>query len=576
MAVIEDGPSTLNTPYGGGLVDLLVDSMERDDWTARAATLPAIRISERSLCDLELLAVGAFSPLEGFMGRADYEHVLEEMRLATGTLWPIPVTLPVDNDFPLKLDTDVALKSSRNELIAVLTIEEVFGWDPLRESRQVLGRYDMCHPLTAEMARWPRRNVAGPLRMLQLPHHMDFSGLRRSPSEVRSALSSMGVPAVVAFQTESPLHRSQEELTKRAAAACRGALLMHPTVGLNRSGDIDHYTRVQADKAVIEKYYDRQRTLLSLLPLAMRRAGPREALWHAIIRRNYGATHFIVGRDHAGSGYDSAGQPFFGPYDAQELVAAHAAEIGVRMIPFKEMVFIPDEQRYEESDQVPSGARTLSISETQVREEYLARGRTLPEWFTRPETAALLAETTPPRHRQGFCVWFTGLSAAGKSATADALTSLLLEHGRRVTVLDGDVVRAHLSHGLGFTREDRDTNVLRIGFVASEIVRHGGAVICAAISPYRATRNQCRTDIGADRFLEIFVDTPLELCERRDSKGLYARARRGELTGFTGIDDPYEPPDAPEVVLRTEKATAEDNARRVLSELQARGFVLSS
>ena len=383
----------------------------------------------------------------------------------------------------------------------------------------------------------------------------------------------MGLSAVVAFQTRNPLHRSHEELTKRAAASVGGALLIHPVVGLTRPGDVDHYTRVRTYKALVEKHYDPRRTLLSLLPLAMRLAGPREALWHAIIRRNYGATHFIVGRDHAGPGRDSHGQPFFGPYEAQELLAAHADAVGVRMVPFKEMVYLPDERRYEEADRVPAGVRTLSISGTEVRDEYLARGRELPEWFTRPETAAILGEMSPPRHRQGFCVWFTGLSGAGKSATADVLTSLLLEHGRRVTLLDGDVIRTNLSKGLGFSREDRDTHILRVGFVAAEIVRHGGAVVCAAISPYRSTRNQCRSAVGGDRFLEVFVDTPLALCESRDTKGLYAKARRGEIKGFTGIDDPYETPEAPEVVLKTEDSSAEDNARRVLSELKARGFV---
>jgi sulfate adenylyltransferase len=564
----------LNPPYGGSIVDLLVPVAERAELTARAAILPAIPISERSLCDLELLAVGAFSPLRGFMGRADRERVLDEMRLANGTLWPIPITLPIADDAKVRLDREIALRSTRNELMAILTVEEVFPWDPEQESRQLLGRFDTRHPLTAEMMSWGRRSVAGRLRVLKLPEYWDFKELRRTPREVRSLLASMNLSAVVAFQTRNPLHRSHEELTKRAAAGCGGGLLIHPVVGLTRPGDVDHYTRVRTYKTLVEKHYDPRRTLLSLLPLAMRLAGPREALWHAIIRRNYGATHFIVGRDHAGAGQDSAGRPFFAPYDAQELVASHAGEIGVRMVPFKEMVFLPDEQRYEEVDRVPRGTRTLAISGTRVRDEYLARGRALPEWFTRPETAAILAEVSLPRHRQGVCVWFTGLSGAGKSATADILTALLLEHGRRVTVLDGDVIRNQLSKGLGFSREDRDAHVLRVGFVASEIVRHGGAVVCAAISPYRETRIRCRTAIGAGRFLEIFVDTPLELCESRDTKGLYAKARRGEITGFTGIDDPYEAPEEPELVLKTEDTSAEDNARRVLLELQKRGFVL--
>jgi sulfate adenylyltransferase len=562
-----------NTPYGGTLVDLVVRGEERERLFARARELPAIRLSDRSLCDLELLATGAFSPLRQFMAKADYDRVLREMRLDDGTLWPIPITLPVADETKIHVGKELALRDSRNEIVAVMTVEEAYAWDPEKEARFVLSTTDPRHPLVAEMASWGPTCISGQLRVLDLPRYYDFVDLRLTPAQVRARLAEMGLPAVVAFQTRNPLHRSHEELTKRAAAACGGALLLHPVVGLTKPGDVDHYTRVRSYKALVARHYDPKATLLALLPLAMRLAGPREALWHAIIRRNYGATHFIVGRDHAGPGKDSTGRPFYGPYGAQELVRTHAREIGVEMIPFQEMVYLADEDRYEEAGRVPPGARTLSISGTQVREEFLADGRALPEWFTRPETAAILAETSPPRHRQGFCVWFTGLSGAGKSTTAEALTALLLERGRQVTLLDGDVVRTHLSKGLGFSREDRDTNIRRIGFVASEIVRHGGAVVCAAISPYRATRNQCRAMVGPDRFFEVFVDTPLEVCERRDTKGLYAKARRGELVGFTGVNDPYEAPTAPEVTLDTVRRSAEENARLLLGLLAGRGFV---
>jgi sulfate adenylyltransferase len=340
---------------------------------------------------------------------------------------------------------------------------------------------------------------------------------------------------------------------------------------------VDHYSRVRIYKALVENYYDRRSTLLSLLPLAMRMAGPREALWHAIIRRNYGATHFIVGRDHAGPGKDSHGRPFYGPYDAQALVRQYADEIGVQMIPFQELVYLADRDEYVEADRVPAGARVISISGTQVRDEFLAKGRPLPEWFTRRETAEILASTFPPRHKQGFCVWFTGLSGAGKSTVAEALVAMLLERGRQVTLLDGDVVRTHLSKGLGFSREDRDTNILRIGFVAGEVVRHNGIAVCAAISPYRATRDAVRCmieEIGEGRFVEVFVDTPIEVCEQRDAKGMYARARRGEIKGFTGVDDPYEPPIAPEVTLDTVNESPERCAGRIIAYLARAGFLL--
>jgi sulfate adenylyltransferase len=344
-------------------------------------------------------------------------------------------------------------------------------------------------------------------------------------------------------------------------------------VGLTKPGDIDHFTRVRTYKALVEHHFPKDRVLLSLLPLAMRMAGPREALWHALIRRNFGASHFIVGRDHASPGTDSAGNPFYGPYDAQELVSRHASEIGVAMVPFHELVYLANEDRFEEASRVPRGAETKSISGTQVRDSYLARGIALPEWFTRPEVAAILGESYPPRHRQGVCIWFTGLSGAGKSTTAELLVELLLERGRQSTLLDGDVVRTHLSKGLGFSKEDRDTNILRIGFVAAEIVRHGGVAVCAAVSPYRATRDAVRNLTGEDRFVEVFVDTPLDVCESRDAKGMYAQARRGAIKGFTGIDDPYEPPISPEITLDTVHTSADENARAILHVLQERGFV---
>ncbi|HWS53007.1 MAG TPA: bifunctional sulfate adenylyltransferase/adenylylsulfate kinase [Pyrinomonadaceae bacterium] len=561
-------------PYGGGLINLLAPGEAREELRARAAGLPRIQITPRSVCDLELLATGAFSPLDRFMGRADYERVLEEMRLASGHLFPLPVTLSVGRDAGLSLDSEIALTDSYNNLLAVMRVEEVYEWDRGREARLAYGTGDTRHPTVAEMNSWGELNVSGELRMLALPEHYDFRRLRLTPAEVRAKLAGFGRPNVVAFQTRNPLHRAHEELTERAARAIDGALLLHPVVGLTKPGDIDHFTRVRSYRVLAERYYDPSRMMLALLPLAMRMAGPREALWHALIRRNFGANHLIVGRDHASPGRDSQDRPFYGPYDAQELVAAHEAETGVKPLPFSELVYLPDGDRYEEAVRVPAGARTVSLSGTQVREQYLQRGRTLPEWFTRPEVASILAQAHPPRHRQGFCLWFTGLSGAGKSTTAEILAVRLLEHGRQVTVLDGDVVRTHLSKGLGFSKEDRDTNIRRIGFVAAEIARHGGGVICAAVSPYRATRHECRAMVGTDRFVEVYVDTPLEVCEARDTKGMYRQAREGKIKNFTGIDDPYEPPHAPEIRLDTVGRAPEENAELVLAYLVEQGFLL--
>jgi sulfate adenylyltransferase len=566
----------LITPYGGQLVDLLVPAEARAEWKAHASHLPSIQLSERAVCDLELLATGAFSPLDRFMGAADYQQVLEEMRLCSGHVFAIPVTLPVEPGPALRLDQQVALRDAKYNLLAVMTLEEIYPWGHATAARQVFGTLDTRHPLVAEMQRWGKLNISGRLQVLQLPRHYDFQELRLTPAETRARLESTGYQNVVAFQTRNPLHRVHEELTKRAAQEVDGVLLLHPVVGLTKPGDVDHYTRVRAYKALATHYYDPERMLLALLPLAMRLAGPREALWHALIRRNYGANYLIVGRDHAGPGTDSTGKPFYGPYDAQELLQQFSAELGVGMVPFRELVYLPDDERYEEVSRVPKGTRTASISGTQVRTEFLNAGRQLPAWFTRPEVAEILAETYPPRHQQGVCLWFTGLSGAGKSTTADVLTVLLWEHGRQVTVLDGDVVRTHLSTGLGFSKEDRDINIRRIGFVAAEIVRHGGMVICAAVSPYRATRNDVRNMMSPGQFFEIFVDTPLTVCEGRDIKGMYAKARRGEIKDFTGIDDPYESPLTPELTLNTVQHTPEENAHLILQTLQRCGFVRTS
>ncbi len=564
----------LITPYGERLVDLRLPAEVGGELKHHAASLPYIQLSERALCDLELLATGGFSPLETFLGREDYKRVLAEMRLADGTLFPIPLTLTVSKESSITLDHEIALRDSYNNSLALLRVTEIFVWDRDQEARAVCGTADPRHPLVAEMNSWGDLCITGTLQVLDLPTRYDFRNLRMTPAQVRNELKRIGQGNVVAFQTRNPLHRAHEEMTKRAAQAVDGTLLLHPAIGLTKPGDIEHYTRVRSYKALTELYYDQDRTLLALLPLAMRMAGPREALWHAIIRRNYGANFFIVGRDHASPGHNSAGQPFYAPYAAQELVAEHSPEIGVKPLLFSEFLYLPEEERYEEASQIPANVSAVTISGTEVKEKYLQEGQPLPHWFTRPEVAAILEQAYRPRHRQGFCLWFTGLSGAGKSTTANILTIKLLESGRQVTLLDGDVVRTHLSQGLGFSKDDRDINIRRIGYVAAEIVHHGGVAVCAAVSPYRHTRNQCRSMIEEDRFIEIFVDTPLAVCETRDAKGIYQRARAGQIKHVTGIDDPYEPPLSPELVLDTITRSAEDNAELILAYLVEEGFIL--
>lgn len=565
--------SLLVAPYGGQLVDLVEPADRKNDLKEYANRLPSFQLHERAICDLELLATGGFSPLTTFMGQADYQSVLQDMRLQDGTLFPIPITLPLTPTPELRVGQDITLRDAMNNMLAVLSVREIWEWNLQREAQAVIGSTNVRHPLTAEMDRWGPVYVSGRLRVLELPAHYDFTAYRQTPRQVRAALERSGHPNVVAFQTRNPLHRVHEELTKRAMARVDGAFLLHPVVGMTRPGDVDHYTRVRTYLALLRNYYPQEDVQLSLLPLAMRMAGPREALWHMLIRRNFGANHMIVGRDHAGPGPDSEGKPFYGPYDAQELAEEHSEELGVAVVPFENLVYLVDEDRYEEESKIEGAPRTYSLSGTMVREQYLGNGRLLPPWYTRPEVAEILKDSYPALHMQGFCVWFTGLSGSGKSTTASILIPLLMEHGRRVTLLDGDVVRTHLSRGLGFSKEDRDLNVRRIGFVGAEIVHHGGVAVASAVSPFRSTRNDVRNMVGPDNYVEVFVDTPLEVCEARDTKGMYRRARLGEIKNFTGVDDPYEEPHNPEITLNTVERTPLENAQRILNLLRDKGFV---
>lgn len=566
------GRSPLIAPYGGDLVDLILQREEAAESKSIAATLPSIRLSARSVCDLEMLATGAFSPLDRFMNKADYFSVVNEMRLTAGQIFPVPVTLPVTSLDGISEGAEVSLRDSKNNILAIMTIEDIYEWDLEEYAKKVLGTTSRRHPLVPEMQNWGHFNISGRLQVIDLPRYYDFPELRLTPAQVRTKLGEMGAGPVVAFQTRNPLHRAHEELTKRAIEQTGGTLLMHPVVGLTKPGDIDYYSRVRTYKVLTEKYYDEYKVLLALLPLAMRLAGPREALWHAAIRRNYGADHLIIGRDHASPGADENGNAFYPPYAAQEMVEEYSAELGVKVVPFREFVYLPGEARYEESSRVSAEDSVFSLSGTQVKEDYLYKGRTLPDWFTRLEVARILEEAYPPRTRQGVCVWFTGLSGAGKSTTAEILTETLMRYGRRVTLLDGDVVRTHLSAGLGFDKEGRDANIRRIGFVAAEIVRHGGVAVCAAVSPYSAARAEVRKMVG-DNFIEIFIDTPLEVCEERDTKGMYAKARRGEIRDFTGIGDVYEVPQNPDITLSTTGPSAEDNVESIVEFLLQKNFI---
>jgi sulfate adenylyltransferase len=545
------------------LKNLVVTPEEARELRSRAASLRSIRISERSLCDLELLASGAFSPLDRFMGQADYNRVLGELKLANNSFFPVPITLPVDPG-SVRLDEEITLCNSRNEPLALMTVEEIYDWNWVDVANELIGTLDERQPLVSEMKASGRINISGPLKVLQLPRHYDFQSIRLSPAETRARLASMGNANVVALQMRHPMDRMQEELLRRAAQETEAGILLQLVAGLAKPGDIEHFARIRSYRVLAEQWSGPSRPVLSLLPMAPRLAGPREVLLQALVAGNYGANHLLhIEEDDRPSHSERV----------RELGQKHSDELGVKMLPVRKLVYLPDERRYEDASGIQLRERTVAVSAAQAREKYLDCGKRPPQWLMRSDVAEILEEVYPPMHRRGVCIWFTGLSGAGKSTTAEVLTVLLLEHGRQVTVLDGDVVRTHLSKGLGFNKDDRDINIRRIGFVASEIARHGGVVICAAVSPYRETRQDVRNMVGAEQFIEVFVNTPLEVCEQRDAKGMYAKARRGEIRDFTGIDDPYEPPFQPEITLDTVRSTPEENARRILEYLIGEGFV---
>lgn len=564
------------SPHGGELVDLLAKPERIRDLQAASREWPSWDLTPRQLCDLELLLNGGFSPLRGFMSRAEYEGTCCQMRLPDGTLWPIPITLDVSEELARSISprSMLALRDPEGVMLAALQVEDIWKPDRLEEAQQVYGTTSCEHPGVEYLLRrthpW---YVGGRLEGVDLPPHYDFRSLRLTPSEIREEFSQRGWRRVVAFQTRNPMHRAHQELTLRASKKVHANLLIHPSVGITNPGDVEYYVRVRCYQALLRKFPN-DAAMLALLPLAMRMAGPREALWHGIIRKNYGCTHLIVGRDHAGPGYNRAGRPFYGPYAAQDLLRTYAEELGVTMVPFHMMVYAEERDAYFPEDEVPEDARVLNISGTELRRR-LAEGRDIPAWFTFPEVAHELQLSYPPRHRQGFTVFFTGLSGSGKSTLANVLRIKLLEiGGRPVTLLDGDIVRKHLSSELGFSKEHRDINIRRIGFVASEITKNGGVAICAPIAPFDAVRKEVRAMIQPfGGFVLAHISTPLAICESRDRKGLYAKARAGLIPQFTGVSDPYEAPDDAEVVIDTTDLTPEEAAQEIFLHLQRQGFI---
>ena len=565
-----------NEPHGGSLVNLTVDDQRAAKLKEIVINLPDITLNDRQLCDLELLATGAFSPLKGFMTRSDYESVIDRMRLQNDLLWPIPIYLDVDELQARKLEVgqSVALRDPEGFLLAIMHIEDIWKADRQKEAAQVYGTSDRDHPGTDYLfTRAGQYYLGGPLEVISTPLHFDFKQLRMTPAEIRATFKKLGWKRMTGFLTNNPIHRPHFEMTINAMQQARTNLLLLPIAGMTRPGDFDHYTRVRCYRHVV-RHYPPDSHILSMLPLAMRMSGPREALLHAIIAKNYGCTHFITGRDHAGPGQDDNGQPYYESDEASKLAETHSQEIGLTIVPFAEMVYLPFEDEYRCADQVPEGTQVISLSGSDIRKR-IRTGRRIPEWATFPEVVEELQKAYPPPRRQGFTVFLTGLSGSGKSTIAKIIYARFLELGDRpVTLLDGDIVRQNLSSELSFSKEHRDLNVQRIGFVADEITKNRGIAICAPIAPYAATRSEIRQNIeNYGGFIEVHVSTPLEICEKRDRKGMYAKARAGLIKDFTGVDAPYETPHSPEVRIDTTAITPDEAAGQIMLHLQRNGFI---
>lgn len=531
--------------------------------------LKRFNLKDRQLFDLEMLMVGGFAPLKGFMNKKDYESVVSKMRTSDGKLFPIPIVLDIPDSADFAEGESIVLCDPYGNPLAVMDIESRYQPDKQKEVKGVYGTDDMTHPgVRYVLNQMHDTYVGGSVRMIQLEQRHDFKEFRYTPEELKALFKKKGWNKITAFQTRNPMHRVHFELVKKAHERTGAPVLVHPVVGMTKEGDIDYITRVHTYRVVCEKY-GKDFTFLSLLPLAMRMAGPREALWHMIVRKNYGATHFIVGRDHAGPGKDSKGEPFYGAYEARDLAEKYADEVGIEVVPSDELAYVPKRGAYVSFSELKKGEETESISGTEFRRRLFA-GEEIPEWFSFTETIAELRSAAAKQKQVGVTVFFTGLSGSGKSTIANMLSSKLREvQDRKITLLDGDVIRNHLTSELGFSKEHRDLNVQRVGYVASEITKHGGMAVCSMIAPYAKARRQVRDQIEQQgKFIEVFVSTPLEVCEDRDVKGLYKKARQGIIKGFTGIDDPYEEPENAELVIKTVETKPEEAVEIIIEKLK--------
>lgn len=555
---------------------LLVSSERFQSFKEESRNWKSWTLTPRQLCDLELLLNGGFSPLHQFLGRLDYDAVCQNMRLTNGTLWPIPIILDLPFSVAQNLNPHekIILQNNEGLCLAILTLSELWEPDRRQEAQHIYGTSNPEHSGVYSLLHQTHPvYVSGNLEGLSLPPHYDFQSYRHTPSALKKEFQKQGWADIVAFQTRNPLHRAHVEMTLRAMQEYRAKLLIHPSVGLTQSGDVDYFTRVRCYQAVLP-YYPNDSVKLSLLPLAMRMAGPREALLHAIVRKNYGCTHFIVGRNHASPAKDSKGNEFYAPYEAQELLQRHEKEIQIRPVLFREMLYLEESNRYLSETEILPHQKPRTISGTKFR-ELLAQGAEIPSWFSYPEVIHELRKIYPKKTQQGLTLFFTGLPSSGKSTLANSVMHKFLEIGdRAVSLLDGDVVRKMLSSELSFSKEHRELHLRRVGYVASEITKNRGVAICAMIAPYEQTRKEIRERIQTfGNFVLIYLSTPLSVCEQRDRKGLYTKARQRIIKDFTGISDPYEVPTYSELTLDTSQFTIEEATTQIWNYLKQEQYV---
>lgn len=566
------------TPHGGELCDLLISPDKADDLKTASESYPSVTLTQRQLCDLELLTNGGFSPLKGFMTQEAYDSVIKEMRLPDGLLWPIPIILDIAESVAEKLSKGarLALRDPEGFMLAVLTVEDVWQPDKGVEAEAIYGTRSEAHSgVHYLMNETAGTYVGGSIEGIQLPSHFDFENLWHTPRELQHLFEKNGWRRVMAFQTSKPMHRIHREITLEAAKQEGTHLLLHPTVGTTKPGDLHYYARVHCYQA-IRKHFPRHLSMLSLLPVSMRMAGPRETLWHGLVHQNFGCSHFIVGPGHSvppNSNGDAAG--FYPAYASQELLREYQDELQITMVPLEEKRYVPQQNRFLSVSKIEQeNLKGLVFSEEKLRNNLL-HGETIPDWYSYPEVIEQLRKAYPPRNKLGFTLFFTGLSGSGKSTLAKIIYAKLIEEGGRpVTLLDGDVVRNNLSSELGFSKIHRDLNIRRIGFVANEITKNRGVAICAPIAPYTSTRRAVRSMIEQHGdFIEIHVSTPLEECEARDRKGLYAKARKGIIPEFTGISDPYEEPERPEFLIDTTDISPMEAAQEIFLYLLSKGYL---